>query len=106
MAPFNIIVAVDAKNGIGKKGGLPWSLPADLKHFKKITFNTTDESKMNAVVMGRKTWDSIPAKFRPLPGRLNVVLTRDPQLPFPAPVLRATGLPQALGLLEKKIEEE
>jgi dihydrofolate reductase len=54
---------------IGKDGGLPWRLPADLKRFKALTTG-------HAVLMGRKTWDSLPEKFRPLPDRLNLVLTR------------------------------
>ncbi|KAJ8901760.1 hypothetical protein NDN08_003966 [Rhodosorus marinus] len=68
---FRLVVAVDVKtNGIGRNGDLPWkSIPEDMKHFKSITMG-------NAVVMGRKTFDSIPRKFRPLQGRKNVVITR------------------------------
>ncbi|KAJ6402829.1 hypothetical protein OIU84_014857 [Salix udensis] len=62
--------------GIGKDGRLPWKLPSDLKFFKDLTLTTTDSGKKNAVIMGRKTWESIPLEHRPLPGRLNVVLTR------------------------------
>jgi dihydrofolate reductase len=59
-----------ARNGvIGKDGGLPWHLPADLAHFKRVTLGCP-------VIMGRRTWESIPERFRPLPGRLNVVVTR------------------------------
>lgn len=54
---------------IGKEGALPWQLPADLKRFKALTLG-------HAVLMGRKTWDSLPEKVRPLPERLNLVLTR------------------------------
>jgi dihydrofolate reductase len=54
---------------IGVDGGLPWQLPEDLQHFRSLTMGGT-------VVMGRRTWDSLPSKFRPLPGRRNVVLTR------------------------------
>jgi dihydrofolate reductase len=57
-------------------GSLPWHLPGDMKYFKELTSRTTDPSKQNAVVMGRKTWESISAKFRPLAGRINVVLSR------------------------------
>jgi dihydrofolate reductase len=53
---------------IGKDGAMPWHLPEDLAHFKKTTLGCP-------VIMGRKTWDSLPAKFRPLPGRLNVVIS-------------------------------
>ncbi|MCM4083256.1 dihydrofolate reductase [Paractinoplanes hotanensis] len=56
---------------VGAKGEIPWRLPADQKMFRQRTSGAT-------VVMGRVTWDSLPARFRPLPGRRNVVLTRDP----------------------------
>jgi dihydrofolate reductase len=59
-----------ARNGvIGVNNQLPWHLPEDLAHFKRTTLGCP-------VIMGRKTWDSLPPKFRPLPGRLNVVVTR------------------------------
>ena len=57
---------------IGAGGGIPWSLPGEQALFRQRTTGST-------VVMGRATWDSLPARFRPLPGRRNVVLTRDPQ---------------------------
>jgi dihydrofolate reductase len=56
---------------IGAGGGLPWHLPEDLALFRDLTMGST-------VVMGRRTWESLPARFRPLPGRTNVVLTSDP----------------------------
>jgi dihydrofolate reductase len=55
---------------IGLNGQMPWHLPEDLAHFKRVTAN-------NVVLMGRKTWESLPLKFRPLPGRRNLVLSRD-----------------------------
>ena len=55
---------------IGADGGMPWSVPEDLAHFRQVTGSST-------VVMGRRTWDALPERFRPLPGRRNVVLTRD-----------------------------
>ena len=65
----NLIYA-HARNGvIGRDGGLPWHLPEDLAHFKRFTAGCP-------VVMGRKTWDSLPPRFRPLPGRTNIVITR------------------------------
>ena len=70
-----LIVAV-AKNGvIGRDGGLPWKeLKDDMKHFRETTMNV-DVSRPHAVVMGRNTWNSIPAQFRPLPKRLNIVIS-------------------------------
>ncbi|KAK8529948.1 hypothetical protein V6N13_102838 [Hibiscus sabdariffa] len=73
---YQIVVAATKDWGIGKDGKLPWKLPSDLKFFKDITLTTSDPGKRNAVIMGRKTWESIPLEYRPLPGRLNVVLTR------------------------------
>ena len=65
------LVWAQARGGvIGAEGGLPWHLPEDLALFRRLTTGST-------VVMGRRTWESLPERFRPLPGRLNVVLTTD-----------------------------
>ncbi|KAL3538989.1 hypothetical protein ACH5RR_002355 [Cinchona calisaya] len=72
---YQVVVAATKNMGIGKDGKVPWRLPTDLKFFKNITVTTSDPTKKNAVIMGRKTWESIPVEHRPLPGRLNVVLT-------------------------------
>jgi dihydrofolate reductase len=53
-------------------GGMPWHVPEDLAHFKELTTGST-------VVMGRKTWDALDPRFKPLPGRRNIVVTRDPE---------------------------
>lgn len=100
MVSFNIIVALDAKNGIGKKNQMPWHLPGELKHFKEITTHTHSPVKKNAVIMGRKTWESLPEKFRPLPNRVNIVLTRNQKFPLPNGVLNARGLDDALTILK------
>lgn len=70
MTKLHLIYAQAANRVIGKNNQLPWHLPSDLIHFKKTTLG-------HPVIMGRKTWDSLPAKFRPLPGRLNLVLTQN-----------------------------
>lgn len=70
--PTLSLIAAVARNGaIGKGNALLWSDPEDLKHFRKVTMGCP-------VIMGRKTWDSLPARFRPLPGRRNIVITRNP----------------------------
>jgi dihydrofolate reductase len=67
-----ILIAAVARNGvIGNANALPWHLPEDLRHFKELTTG-------HAVIMGRKTWESLPERFRPLPGRRNLVVTRNP----------------------------
>lgn len=73
---YQVVVAATQSMGIGKNGKVPWRLHSDLKFFKDVTVTTSDSSKKNAVIMGRKTWESVPLEHRPLPGRLNVVLTR------------------------------
>ncbi|VDM71586.1 unnamed protein product [Strongylus vulgaris] len=73
---MSLIVAVDSKLGIGKNGTIPWKLKKDMNFFAQQTSATTDPSKRNAVIMGRKCWESIPEKFRPLKNRLNIVISR------------------------------
>lgn len=104
--PFIVIVAATASSlGIGKNGLLPWRLAADMAYFKRCTSTptTNTDDKVNAVIMGRKTWQSIPERFRPLEGRRNVVLSRNPRaredLALPQDVLLAGSLSEALSLL-------
>jgi dihydrofolate reductase len=67
--PVSLVVAMSQNRVIGNKGALPWRIPEDLRRFKQLTLG-------KPCIMGRKTWDSLPKK--PLPGRSNIVLTRDP----------------------------
>ena len=69
MPRINMIFARAANGVIGNNNTMPWHLPEDMAHFKRLTQGWP-------VIMGRKTWDSLPPKFRPLPGRTNVVITR------------------------------
>ncbi|MBY6438354.1 dihydrofolate reductase [Rhodococcoides kroppenstedtii] len=65
-----LIWAQDRHGVIGRDGGIPWRVPEDMAHFREVTAG-------GRVVMGRRTWDSLPDRFRPLPGRTNIVLSRD-----------------------------
>ena len=89
--PTLSLIAAVARNGtIGKNNELLFRLPEDLQHLKRTTIGYP-------VIMGRKTWDSLPARFRPLPGRTNIVVTRNPQWQASGAVV-ARSLEQALAL--------
>ncbi len=84
------IVAAVARNGcIGNGGTLPWRIPEDLKRYRAVTMG-------KVIVMGRKTWESIPERHRPLPGRTNVVVTRQADYGLPPGVERQPSLEAAL----------
>lgn len=85
---LTLIAAIAHNRVIGIDNRLPWHLPADLQHFKVLTLG-------HAVIMGRKTWESLPAKFRPLPGRRNVVITRNGNYRADGAVV-VTSLPAAV----------
>ncbi len=88
-----LIYARAANGTIGKNGAMPWHLPEDLAHFKRLTTGCP-------VIMGRKTWDSLPARFRPLPGRRNIVVTRQDGWSENG-VQRASSLPEALQMCDQ-----
>lgn len=90
------VAALDARGGIGKNGGIPWHLARDFRHFRLLTTVTTHAGDRNAVIMGRRTWDSLPSRAKPLPKRLNLVVSRQHALPLPDDVLLAQSLPEAL----------
>ena len=76
---LSLIAAVAKNNCIGQSNRLPWHIPEDLKRFKELTTG-------KIVLMGRKTWESIPEKFRPLPNRKNIIITRQKDYSAPAGV--------------------
>jgi dihydrofolate reductase len=77
---LSIIAAIGRNRALGKDGKLLWSIPDDLKRFKELTVG-------HAVVMGRKTWESLPEKVRPLPGRVNIVITRQAGYEAPGAII-------------------
>ena len=92
---ISIIVALDEGRVIGSEGGMPWHLPADLKFFKSMTMG-------KPIIMGRSTWESIG---RPLPGRTNIVITRNPS--FHADGCRvAHSVDEALAMAREEAAEE
>lgn len=106
MKHFSVIVAATASTfGIGKNGDLPWKLAGDMAFFKRQTV-TSVSPKRNVVIMGRKTWESLPTKFRPLAQRINVVLSRNPairkDLNLPENVIVADSLDAALMQLDSE----
>ena len=95
---FDVVVAADLDWGIGKDQSLPWpKLRGDLRHFKRITSTTSTPGRRNAIVMGRKTWQSKEVAERALPDRLNVVVSRG-ELAVPPGVVLAHSLDEALAV--------
>jgi dihydrofolate reductase len=92
---FEVVVAMDRERGIGRTGELPWRLPGDVAHFVALTLAAPRGGK-NAVIMGRRTWDSIPQRFRPLKSRYNLVLSRQSDLALPPGAERVADFAAAL----------
>ena len=91
--PEIVLIAAVARNGtIGRDNELPWRLRADLQHFRALTLG-------HPILMGRKTWESLPESVRPLRGRRNIVLSTDPDYPLQGAELitRPAGLFEVLG---------
>jgi dihydrofolate reductase len=107
MMDIHVVLAATPSGGIGLRGGLPWPpLREDMRRFRELTTRTQGEGRQNAVVMGRLTWLSLPPSSRPLPGRINVVLTDRPGSVQPQPngegtaaVTTAPSLDAALSML-------
>jgi dihydrofolate reductase len=92
------LIWAQAEGGvIGRDGGMPWHVPEDLAHFKAITLGSP-------VVMGRGTWDSLDPRWRPLPGRRNIVITRQPEWSAPG-AERAGSVAEALALAASEAPE-
>ena len=86
---ISLVVACSRNRVIGLKGRIPWYIPADLRRFRSLTLG-------HPVIMGRKTFEAIPLTVRPLPHRLNIVLTSRPDYKVPAGVILSPSLPDAL----------
>ncbi len=86
---LTLIAAIADNNVIGHENTIPWRIPEDMRRFKEATTGKT-------VLMGRKTWESLPEKYRPLPGRKNVVVTRQKNFLFPDGVFHFTSIEDAL----------
>ncbi|KAI9922060.1 hypothetical protein PsorP6_000994 [Peronosclerospora sorghi] len=103
-----VVAAVEATGGIGLRQQIPWHLPTDLKHFRVLTTSPTASGARHAVIMGRKTWESLPINVRPLPKRYNVVLTHDTsfrhRLQVPETVGIAASFDEALKLVQEQGE--
>ncbi|KAJ8401911.1 hypothetical protein AAFF_G00374920 [Aldrovandia affinis] len=100
---LNCIVAICPNMGIGNSGNLPWHpkrLSNEFKHFQKMTMTPTVEGKQNVVIMGRKTWFSIPERNRPLKNRINIVLSRELKEPPAGAHHIASDFSAALCLLD------
>jgi dihydrofolate reductase len=95
----SIIVAASQNGVIGANGKLPWHLPGDLKRFKELTMGHT-------LIMGRKTYESLPAKVRPLPGRTTIMLSRHPVLDLPSGAVPAVSLKGAISMALQSGEDE
>lgn len=92
----SVIVAMDNERGIGKNNDLMWHLPADMKFFKETTSG-------HVVVTGRKNYDSIPERFRPLPNRENAILTRNSDYQAPGALI-FSSLPECLKHYEQETD--
>lgn len=86
---ITLVAAISQNNCIGKDGALPWTIPEDLARMREIT-------RDKVVIMGRKTWESLPKNRQPLPDRTNVVITADTNYPFPKGVEQYSTVEEAI----------
>jgi dihydrofolate reductase len=95
---ISIVVAVSDNNAIGAGGALLWHLPKDMQYFKEVTTG-------HHVLMGRKTWESIPAKFRPLTNRVNIIVTRQKDFKAEGAIV-VRSLDEGIEIAKKAGEQE
>jgi len=91
---IDLVWAQASDGAIGREGSMPWNVPEDLAHFKRVTMGSP-------VIMGRRTWESLPERFRPLPGRENVVVTRNRSFAAPGARVEASVTGAIEGLRER-----
>jgi len=99
---LNLIAAACDTMGIGNKGDLPWRLKSEMAYFTSMTTKSDVIGKQNAVLMGTKTWLSIPPKYRPLAGRINIVISRKLQTTPEGAGYLCNSLDNAVGLLSSE----
>lgn len=102
---FIIVVAHDLNRGIGFGNDLPWHLPSEMRWLYRMTTKVHEQGKSNAVLMGRRTWDSIPLARKPLIKRVNVVLSRTGYIPRHGETI-FRKLDEAIETIEKRQEVE
>ncbi|KAI4479186.1 hypothetical protein M0804_011325 [Polistes exclamans] len=95
-----LIAAACENLGIGMNGNLPWKLKTEMAYFSHMTSKTNNKNKRNVVLMGRKTWDSIPPKYKPLSNRINMVLTRQ-SLNFGSDAISCKSITDALDIISR-----
>lgn len=101
MAEYSIIVACTLNGGIGYNNKIPWNIKEDLRNFQRITLTTKDPSQINAVIMGKNTWFSLPENKRPLHGRINIVITKSiNNIDYPG-IIIARSLEHAHSIVKK-----
>ena len=101
--PFKLIAATCEGNGIGIKNDLPWRLKLEMAYFTRMTTTTVDDRKQNAMIMGRRTWESTPECERPLPDRISIVLSSLPRSQIvgaDSSVLVCTNFDEAVEMVE------
>ncbi|KAG8748545.1 dihydrofolate reductase [Ceratobasidium sp. 414] len=108
---LTLVAAATLTNGLGVRGGLPWRLSREMAYFARVTRSTgipspNPSGSINAVIMGRKSWESIPLKFRPLKDRLNVVISSQAELKLVALGLRKTSCIESFDRDEPAPEEK